>query len=262
MSVNLGALAKQKTADDRAAWLEISGNEAFMHPEFVELALDVMEEIAERFTTVSVGEMERGANDWPTQWTYESDSRADFLPCVRWFASNHHKQFGRLLTPLVDGMRIQGPLYPSVDELKKGERLVLLDGQGLGHTATTASSISTRVTRRFGSVDMILLVDNAQQPMQAAPLALLRAVGSSGFADKLAIAFTHFDQVKGANLGTFEHKRDHVLASVGGAIASLRDTVGAGVAGALDRQIEGQSIFLGGLNKPTEKLPAEFQARN
>ncbi|MBL4558357.1 MAG: hypothetical protein JKP98_18705 [Rhodobacteraceae bacterium] len=55
-----------------------------------------------------------------------------------------------------------------------------------------------------------MLVDNAQQPMQAAPLALLRAVGSSGFADKLAIAFTHFDQVKGANLGSFDQKRDHV----------------------------------------------------
>lgn len=259
VSVNLGPLTEQKTADDRAAWLEISGNEAFLHPEFAELALDVMDEIAERFAKVSVGEMERGANDWPTQWTYENVSRSDFLSCVRWFASNHHKQFGSLLTPLVDGIRVQGPLYPSIDELKKGEKLVLLDGQGLGHTATTASSISTRVTRRFGSVDMILLVDNAQQPMQAAPLALLRAVGSAGFADKLAIAFTHFDQVKGANLGSFEHKRDHVVASVGSAITSLRDNVGAGVAGALDRQIEGNSIFLGGLDRSTDKLPAGFK---
>jgi hypothetical protein len=86
----------------------------------------------------------------------------------------------------------------------------LLDGQGLGHTASTAASISTRITQRFSAVDMILLVDNAQQPMQAAPLALLRAVGSAGYANKLAVTFTHFDQVKGANLGTFEQRRDHV----------------------------------------------------
>ena len=53
---------------------------------------------------------------------------------------------------------------------------------------------------------MILLVDNAQQPMQAAPLALLRTVGSSGFSKKIAIAFTHFGQVKGANLSSFDQK--------------------------------------------------------
>jgi hypothetical protein len=259
ISANFGPLADQKTADDRAAWLEIFGDEAFRHQQFAELALDIMEDVAERFAMVSAGSMERGANDWPLQWTYGSVDRADFLSSVRWFSSNHHLQFGRLLTPLVDGIRVCGPLYPSVDELRKGDKLVLLDGQGLGHTATTASSISTRVTQRFSGVDMILLVDNAQQPMQAAPLALLRAIGSAGFADKLAIAFTHFDQVKGANLGSFEQKRDHVVSSVGSAIASLRDIVGAGVAGALDRQIEGQSFFLGGLDKSTEKLPAGFK---
>jgi hypothetical protein len=153
---------------------------------------------------------------------------------------------------------VQGPLYPSIPELEAG-RLVLLDGQGLGHSATTASSISTRITQRFDSVDMILLVDSAQQPMQAAPLALLRAVGSAGFAHKLAIAFTHFDQVKGANLGSFEQNREHVVASVANAIASLRDMVGASVAGTLDRQIEQQSIFLGGLDRPTVRLPVGFQ---
>jgi hypothetical protein len=41
---------------------------------------------------------------------------------------------------------------------------------------------------------MILLVDSAPQPMQAAPLALLRAAGSAGHAVKIALAFSHFDQ--------------------------------------------------------------------
>jgi hypothetical protein len=255
----LGSLQDQKTADDRAAWLELFGNEAFTHKEFSEIALDVMDEISERFSAISAGKIERAASGWPILWHYESEDRSDFLQQVRWFSSNHHRQFGRLLTPLVDGMRIQGPLYPSNPELNKADKLVLLDGQGLGHTATTASSISTRITQRFESVDMILLVDNAQQPMQAAPLALLRAVGSAGFADKLAIGFTHFDQVKGANLGSFEQKREHVVASVANAIASLRDIVGAGVAGALDRQIDQQSIFLGGLDRPTGKIPPGYQ---
>lgn len=255
----VGPLQDQKTADDRAAWLELFGNEAFTRKEFSEISLDVMDEISERFSILSAGALDRGASGWPILWSYENEERRDFLSHVRWFSSNHHKQFGRLLTPLVDGIRVQGPLYSSAAELNKAGKLVLLDGQGLGHTATTASSVSTRITQRFDSVDMILLVDNAQQPMQAAPLALLRAVGSAGFADKLAIAFTHFDQVKGANLGSFEQKREHVTASVANAIASLRDTVGAGVAGALDRQIEHRSIFLGGLDRPTVKIPVGYQ---
>jgi len=255
----LGPLQDQKTSDDRAAWLELFGNEAFAHRDFSEIALDVMDAISDRFSAIAAGTIERGTNAWPVLWSYQDENRSSFLSHVRWFASNHHKQFGRLLTPLVDGVRVQGPLYPATPALNLAGKLVLLDGQGLGHTATTASSISTRITQRFDSVDMILLVDNAQQPMQAAPLALLRAVGSAGFADKLAIAFTHFDQVKGANLGSFDQKREHVVGSVVNAIGSLRDIVGAGVAGALDRQIERQSIFLGGLDRPTEKIPIGYQ---
>jgi hypothetical protein len=70
------------------------------------------------------------------------------------------------------------------------------------------------VTKRFADVDLILLVDSAQQPMQAAPLALLRAAGSAGYADKVALAFSHFDQVKGDNLQNLAQKRAHVVAGI------------------------------------------------
>lgn len=250
----IGRLGDEKSADGKGAWLELFGVEAFKNPRFSTLALDLMEEVAERFERIQVGTTERSSTNWPTIWTYDCDARDDFLAAVRWFSSNHHKQFGRLLTPLVDGIRVRGPLYSDLDELAEEPKLVLLDGQGLGHTASSVSSVSTRVTNKFARVDMILLVDNAQQPMQAAPLALLRAVGSAGFADKLAIAFTHFDQVEGPNLGSAAMKRDHVIGSVRNAIASLRDVVGAGVAGAVERQVDGHSVFLGGLKQPTSKL--------
>ncbi len=257
----IGRLNDERSADGKAAWLELFGVEAFRSPSFSAIALDIMDEVSERFDRIHVGQTERFATGWPTIWTFSCGDRDEFLAAVRWFSSNHHKQFGRLLTPLVDGIRVQGPLYPDLEGQAEDLKLVLLDGQGLGHTASSVSSISTRVTNKFAGVDMILLVDNAQQPMQAAPLALLRAVGSSGFADKLSIAFTHFDQVKGANLGTFDHKRDHVLGSVWNAIASLRDVVGAGVAGAIERQVDGHSVFLGGLDKPTERLPGGFKSQ-
>jgi hypothetical protein len=256
---DLGPLKEQTASDDRAAWLEIFGNEVFKDQQFSEISLDILEEVARRFDFIAEGQIERSPTEWPISWQFSSEDRGTFLSQVRWFSSNHHQQFGRLLTPLVDGIRVRGPFYPSESELRIAEKLVLLDGEGIGHAATNASSISTHITQRFEETDMILLVDNAQQPMQAAPLALFRTVGSSGFSKKIAIAFTHFDQVKGANLISFDQKREHVSASIRNAIASLRDYIGIGIAGALDRQIERQSVFLGGLDRDSEKLPQGYR---
>src|SRR5215218_636947 len=65
-----------------------------------------------------------------------------------------------------------------------------------------------------GRVAAVLLVDNAAQPMQAAPVAALKGIAVSGNASKLHVIFTHFDQVKGNNLPGFSDREQHVLASV------------------------------------------------
>lgn len=76
-----------------------------------------------------------------------------------------------------------------------------------------------------GRVAAVLLVDNAAQPMQAAPVAALKGIAVSGNASKLHVIFTHFDQVKGDNLPGFSDREQHVVvgdlagASVGVAAA-------------------------------------------
>ena len=79
-------------------------------------------------------------------------------------------------------------------------KLVLLDGEGLGHTPKSVAAISTSLTRRIESTDAIVLVDNATIPMQAAPVAAMREMITTGSARKLLLVFTHFDEVKGDNL--------------------------------------------------------------
>ena len=66
----------------------------------------------------------------------------------------------------LDGIRVIGPLFPVFTDHQA--KLVLLDGQGLGHTPDSSTSVTTHITRRFSEVDAILLVDNAEQPVQAA----------------------------------------------------------------------------------------------
>ena len=252
----LGVDIRVAGPDQDAAQQLIEENfEAYLAQEesFHELVQDVLDDVRGRFDLITAGELHRRPSGWPELWVLRSTDREEFIRHIRWFSSNYWPQFGRLLTPLVDGIRVRGPLFP--DFLEEQPRLVLIDGQGLGHTPDSSSSVTTHVTRRFGQVDVILLVDNAQQPMQAAPLSVLRAVASSGHHRKLAVAFTHFDQIKGQNFQKFADKRAHVMASVLNALSSLRDVLGVSVVNAIERGIDPRCFMLGGVDRHLTKLP-------
>lgn len=246
--------------EDREAAAEIFQAELFDDGEFHDIVQDVLEDIVRRFDRLEAGELTRsaGSSKWPSTWTFQTEDRADFLSQVRWFSSNVAPSFGRLLTPLVDGIRIAGPLFPTFTDRRS--KIVLLDGQGLGHTPDTVSSLTTHVTKRFGDVDVILLVDNAKQPIQAAAQSVLRAVAASGNYAKLAVAFTHFDQVTGLNLPTFADKRAHVLASAHNYLAKLREVLSAPIVAAMERTFDQQAFMLGALNGRADRLPPGVRA--
>ena len=218
---------------------------------FHDLIQDVLDRVRERLDRISDGALERHRSGWPKRWLFETADRNKFIAQIRWFSSNDWRQFGRLLTPLVDGIRVKGPLFPSFAETP---RLVLIDGQGLGHTPDSSSSVTTHITRRFDRVNVILLVDNAQQPMQAAPLSVLRTVAHNGHSEKLAVAFTHFDQIKGPNLRTLPDKRSHVMASVLNALSNLRDDFGMSFVRSIEYGIDGRCFMLGGVDRNLGRL--------
>ncbi len=240
--------AEDKSAADDLFEETVQEEELFIH-----LVHDILDDIKSKIQLYNNGQFEMKASGWPVTWTYKSEDRDEFIGQVRWFSSNYAGHFGKLLTPIVDGVRVKGALFPSYSELSTN--LVLLDGQGLGHTPDSSSSVTTHITRKFKEVDVILLVDNAQQPMQAAPLALMRAVAASGYYEKLAIAFTHFDQVTGDNLPTFENKKSHILASVNSALNNLKDSLGSPVIQAIERRLENHSFMLGGMQNASKNLP-------
>lgn len=237
--------------DARAAAEERFDKAVQANGDFDELLNDIIDEIHKRFEHLPKEALRRRANGWSESWIYESDDRDAFINQIRQFSSNAAGAFGRLLTPLVQGIRVQGNFQPDFCEQKY--KLVLIDGQGLGHTPDSAASLTTRITKRFDDTDAILLVDNAQQPIQAAPLSVIRAVAASGHHRKLAIAFTHFDSVKGANIPTFEDKKAHVLASVTNGLRSLSTILGQPVVRALERSLESKCFMIGGLNRPLKQ---------
>lgn len=262
VSKSLGVSATKLSNDDEDAFLELLGeafeSELHEHEDFHNLVQDTLDLIKSRFDFIDSGSLAYGSSGWPQSWTFETSDRTKFIESIRWFSSNYWPHFGRLLTPIVNGIRINGPLYSEIGSDKT--KLVFIDGQGIGHTPDDATSLTTHVTRKFSEVDVILLVDNAQQPMQAAPLSVLKALAISGHEDKLAIAFTHFDQIKGQNLPGMSERRAHVMASVMSALSSLQDTVGVRIVRGLEQGIDDRCFMLGGTQRKLSTLKPKAAA--
>jgi hypothetical protein len=218
--------------------------------EFHQVADSLMEEIDKRFDLLPPGKVQKTRQGWPLSWSGEwpVEQRAEFLRVVSRFSSNYAPLFGRLLTPLVNGVRVAGPFTPTWNG-KNVPKLVLLDGEGLGHTPKLTAGVSTAVIRRIEAADAVLLVDNATQPMQAAPLAAIREVVATGNARKLIFAFTHFDEVSGDNLPNAHAKAQHVLASAENVLAAFGEELGPYAERALRQRLEGARFFLADLDE-------------
>ena len=214
---------------------------------FQTIADKFIDEIERRFELLRAGKLEKTKQGWPRSWSYESEDRQTFLKVVSRFSSNYAPYFGTLLAPLVNGIRIAGPFAPSWTDHPPA--VVLFDVEGLGHTTDSAASLPTAITRRLESVDAVLLVDNATQPMQAAAVAAMRSLASSGQTAKLIVCFTHFDAVTGDNIPTFKLKEQHVLASAENALTSIGEQLGSLAERALRQRFASARFFLGGLDR-------------
>ena len=224
---NSGSFQDQAIAAHKEEWLQSFFDVLSEIDDYTLLAYEILDIIRCRFeTVVESGLMPKltrqSENDWPQLFYYESDDRDEFLKQVRWFSANHHLQMGRLLTPMVDGIRVIGPFFsPELTVANPEPKLVLLDGEGIGHAAEEALSISTNISKKFRDSHLILVVDNAEQPMLGTTLKLIESVGMSGNGGKLALALTHFDQVTGDNLSDHRRKRAHVEGIVRNAVLSM-----------------------------------------
>jgi len=219
---------------------EIQGNEQAQ-----DLVDDILDEIETRFGLLKTGRYEHDATGWPLTWHFTTNERREFIKTMNRFSSNHAPHFGHLLAPVVGGMRVAGPFSPAWNrDGKQCPPLVLVDGEGLGHTPSSATTVPTAVTKRFDMVDVIVLVDNAIVPMQAAAQAVLRSVCTGGHDAKLAIAFTHVDQVTGPNLPDPSARRDYVRASLDGAVEAVGEAIGEDASRRLRRRLANRLFFL------------------
>ena len=225
--------------------------------EFHQMADALMDEIEKRFGLLPPGKVKKTRQGWPIEWAGEwpVEKRAEFLHAISCFSSNYAPRFGRLLTPLVNGVRVAGPFSPKWNG-NEVPKFVLIDGEGLGHTPKSSSAVSTSVSRRIGDADAVLLVDNAAQPMQAAPQAAMREVLSTGNVRKLIFAFTQFDRVEGDNLPNVSAKAQHVLAAAENVLRALGEEFGPNAERVLRKRLKIARFFLADLHEPLREESA------
>lgn len=204
----------------------------------------LMDELRHRYSYLTLGSLQRSTTGWPTAWTFVSSDRAVFLRAIRRFASNDSRVYGQLLTPLVNGIRVAGEFAPAWGD---GDLhpLVLMDGEGLGHTPRSAAAISSSLMRRIEAADYVLLADNGEQAMQAAPGVAIRELVASGNVGKLVIAFTHMDRLRADNLRSDSERRDHVMAASLNVAASVGEAFGSLAERALRRRLDEACFYLG-----------------
>lgn len=234
------------SSEDRSAALDLIEEQAVESDEFVELVSDILDELHAKFNHVDLGNFERTTTGWPKAWylKHAAHEREAFLSAVRYFSGISHQSWGKLLTPLVNGMRVIGPFKPNWAE--NGARLVLIDTEGLGHKANTTADLPEQVLPLFHEADVVLLVDSAKNSMtNFAAGKALEAVVNTGHTRKLSVVFTHMDAVKGDNLKG-QAKFDHVFGGLRNVVENqLAKNVSAEAARYLLEHLETNTFYVG-----------------
>ena len=71
---------------------------------------EILDDVEERFDYLESDTLHKDASGWPSHWIFESNDRIEFIKTINRFSSNYAPNFGRLLTPLVEGIRVSGSL--------------------------------------------------------------------------------------------------------------------------------------------------------
>jgi energy-coupling factor transporter ATP-binding protein EcfA2 len=214
---------------------------------FTDLVNDVVDEIELRFVDVRYGDYDGGAGNWPRTWRVKvpADDRHGFMLAVRPFTGIAAAQHGSLLTPAVEGIRIAGPFQPAWWTDRDPLRLVLIDGEGVGHSPETLRSLPGGTTDLIAAVDRVLLVDSARQPMLEGPTLVARTLERLGESAKLSICFTNVDQMSNAvNLPRQSDKMEFVRDAAREVFSYLAREFARPHLPELDRALEDRTFFV------------------
>lgn len=245
----------QMTPADKAAALELIEEQADASEEFLELVSDVVDELRSKFNVIGdVGKFDKTTTGWPRAWLLSctQEKRSEFLAALRFFSGISPTSWGRLLTPLVNGMRVQGPFHASWASTEP--RLVLMDTEGLGHKANATADLPEQTAVLLHEADVILLVDSAKNGLtNFAAGKALEGIANSGLTRKLAMVFTHMDMAFESGLRG-QRLYDQIFSALRNVVDNqLSKSLTPDSARFLLERLQGHTFYLGRLDKAEAK---------
>ena len=253
VEAEFGPLAQMLPAD-RATALDLIEEQADASEEFLELVSEILDELRLKFEGVNVGKFDKTTTGWPKAWLMRAavDERAKFLAALRFFSGISDRLWGRLLTPLVNGMRVQGPF--EVKWASTQPRLVLMDTEGLGHKANSIADLPEQTATLLHEADVILLVDSAKNGLtNYAAGKALESIANSGLTRKLAMVFTHMDMASASGLKG-QRLHDQVFSGLRNVVDNqLSKTLAPESARFLIERLQGHTFYVGRIDKADAK---------
>lgn len=230
--------------------------------EFIDMVSEVMAEIRFRFEEITEGKFTKSSTGWPSAWKWAAtaESRKEFLKVIRKFTGNSKPQWGKLLTPLVNGVRVKGPFRP--DWAPETYNHVFIDTEGLLHGRANAD-VPIELTELFKKVDSIVLVESAKNALNSpAAVKVFEAVASTGYTKRFALLFTHMDQASGEDLRDGKAKKEKVFGGVRNVLDNqIAKTLSRDAARHLETQLQTNTFYFAHLDG---KFPTkdEMQIKN
>jgi hypothetical protein len=227
--------------------------------DYASLVSELLDDLREKFEQISFGRLIKSTTGWPRVWLMQEPAsrRAEFLDAVRFFSGIERGDWGKLLTPLVNGIRVAGPFKPLWSSGRELARYVVIDTEGLGHKANTVPDVPDYIVSRFTESDAILLVHKGDVPFSFEGGKALEAIGGAGQTAKTVMVFTRMDAVKGPNIKGWEAKRDYSFNGVRNVIENqIAKSLTQDIARFMQSRLEANAFYLGTLQKgdPTAAL--------
>jgi hypothetical protein len=246
-----GALSSlpSDTRNQALDWLQDMAEQS---DEYAGLVSELLDDLREKFENVSFGRLIKTTTGWPRVWLMKevAPKRAAFLNSVRFFSGIDRGDWGKLLTPLVNGIRVAGPFKPLWSNARELPHYILIDTEGLGHKANTVPDVPDYIVSRFTESDAILLVHKGDVPFSFEGGKALEAVGGAGQTAKTVMVFTRMDEVKGPNIKGWEAKRDYSFSGVRNVVENqIAKSLTPDVARFMLSQLEANAFYLGALQK-------------
>jgi hypothetical protein len=213
------------------------------------LVSEILDDLRERFEGLTG--LIKSTTGWPRVWISKGvPNEAEFLESVRFFSDIDRVHWGRLLTPLVNGIRVAGPFAPTWAAGSGQPHFVLIDTEGLGHKATTVPDVPDYIVSRFGDCDAILLVQKGDVPFGYEGGKALEAIAGAGHTAKTSIVFTRMDEVKGPNIKGWQAKREYAFSGVRNVVENqIAKSLSPDVARFMLDRLEGSDYYLGTLQR-------------